>query len=322
MKFVVTGGLGFIGSHFAEMAIDQGHQVHIIDKFTYAAMEQNIADIPSKELTLEVLDIADFDALRQSLIKFGPNSTVVNFAAESHVDRSIDNGRPFIDSNIVGVSNLLELLKLGLFENLLQVSTDEVYGSINHGSWDENSPLMPRSPYSASKASAELLCQAYRTTFQLDVTITRCANNFGPRQSVEKLIPNAIEKLFNGTAIELYGNGANVREWIYVKDHVKALLGLVTHSPKHSVFNVGGKPLSNLELVENLISMISPQTGSYVFIKDRPGHDFRYSVDDSRLREEVGMIETSTFENNLMETIDWYKENSAWVRASKERLQS
>lgn len=322
MKFVVTGGLGFIGSHFAQMAIDQGHDVHIIDKLTYAGMKENIADIPNHKFTLDILDIADFDSLRNSIDGFGSDAIVVNFAAESHVDRSISNGRPFIDSNIVGVSNLLELLKSGLFKKLLQVSTDEVYGTIDEGSWDESSPLLPRSPYSASKASAELLCQAYRTTFQLDIKVTRCANNYGPRQSLEKLIPNAISKLLEGKPIELYGDGANVREWIYVKDHASTLLKLLLTPTQYPTYNIGGNSISNRQLAESLISLVDPESGKFVFVKDRPGHDFRYSVDDSRIRNEIGDLESNSFENHLMETINWYKINPDWIRASAERLRT
>jgi dTDP-glucose 4,6-dehydratase len=208
-----------------------------------------------------------------------PIDCVINFAAESHVDRSIINSAPFISSNIKGVANLLDALKIGLYKKLIQISTDEVYGTISDGSWDESFPINPRSPYSASKASADMLCIAYKNTFGLDITITRCSNNYGQRQCVEKFIPNSICSILDGTEIPVYGDGKNRREWIHVFDHISAIMKLVDAKEiKHTIYNIGGSEFSNLEIARIISDYLMASSDSIKFVPDRQGHDFRYSV--------------------------------------------
>lgn len=317
MKILVTGGLGFIGSHFAESAILQGHDVSIVDKLTYAGHLQNIQDFRSKIRDVAIMDIASpqmFD-----FIKTNNFDTIINFAAESHVDRSLNNGLTFTESNVLGVTNILEAQKSGFFEKFIQVSTDEVYGTIAAGSWKEISPLDPRSPYSASKASAELHCNAYRTSFGLNITITRSANNYGPRQSVEKFIPVAISKLVIGNKVPIYGNGENIREWVHVSDHVGALLTL-SQSAISGVFNIGGESISNLELAKRICQYMNITGNQFEFVSDRLGHDFRYSVDDELIKESVGWKRNFGLAEGLGQTIEWYLENQEWVTNSMKRM--
>lgn len=319
MKILVTGGLGFIGSHFARTALKKGHAVSVLDKLTYAGHRENLADIASGLEDIQILDIASDETTQYlSRLKF---DQVVNFAAESHVDRSIRGGTDFIHSNVLGVVNLLESQKRGYFQKFVQVSTDEVYGSIPEGSWDEYAPLQPRSPYSASKASAELLCQAYGTTFNLPIFITRCANNYGPFQSVEKLIPVAISRILKGDKVPVYGDGMNIREWIHVQDHVDATFKVI-ELDRGGVFNIGGESKTNLEIVREILKIMGKSEEQLVFVKDRLGHDFRYSVNDNSLREMSGWIPVINLEKGLTETIAWYRENVDWASVSERKINS
>lgn len=318
MKILVTGGLGFIGSHFARGALAQGHKVSIVDKNTYAADRANIADIENDLNSIHILDIVSADLTH--VLANENFDVVINFAAESHVDRSISGAIDFATSNVSGVVNILESLKKGYFDRLIQVSTDEVYGSIESGSWNEYSPLDPRSPYSASKASAELFCAAYKSTFNLPITVTRCANNFGPNQSAEKLLPLAISRLLNGKKVPIYGNGSNVREWLFVSDHVNALLTIL-NSEINGVFNIGGTAQTNLEIVGLLLSALGLGEDSLEFVEDRLGHDLRYSVDDSLLTTTFGWKPEVTLHEGLDATLNWYRNNSDWMARSMLRNQ-
>jgi dTDP-glucose 4,6-dehydratase len=306
MRFIVTGGMGFIGSHFVELLLENEHEVLLIDKMTYAANPLSLSQEVQNEANFRKIDIADSISLNECVQKFGSVDFIVNFAAESHVDRSIKNSMPFIESNINGTMNLLELVRNGGAKRMIQVSTDEVYGSLNTGSWDENSNLDPRSPYSASKASAEMMCNAYRNTYGLQVIITRCANNFGPRQSVEKFIPLAVTSILSGNQIPIYGDGSNRREWVHVFDHCQAIYKLSTAEK----FNIA----------EIISQTTKKEPASIKFVADRLGHDFRYSVNDERIRAEFGWQPKHAFESTIGETIDWYRNNPEWVNISQKQV--
>lgn len=321
MRILVTGGFGFIGSSFCRLASTNGHELIILDKMTYAADPWNLpTDLLHKTKVINC-DIADASALRATINQVGKLDWVVNFAAESHVDRSIKDGTPFVNSNILGVVNILEYLKSNLDVKLLQVSTDEVFGTIDKGSWDVDEPLDPRSAYSSSKASAEMFCSAYKNTHGIGVVITRCANNFGPRQSAEKLIPTIIRSVQSGEQIPVYGRGENRREWIFVDDHAGAILKIVeSDSTKTPKFNVGGNEKTNLEIVKLFLKLMDKSENMISYVEDRPGHDFRYSVDDSRYKAEHGEYISGNFENQIQMTINWYMDNQDWLQRSMERL--
>ena len=318
---MITGGMGFIGSHFVELALQDNHQILVLDKMTYAANDWNLSSAVRKQITLKKVDISDRSALEYSLKGFEDTGCFVNFAAESHVDRSIKDSLPFLESNIKGTVNLLELVKLGFAKKMIQVSTDEVYGSVAKGSWDEDSPLAPRSPYSASKASAEFFCDAYRNTYGVNVVISRCANNYGSRQSVEKFIPTAISSILASDNIGVYGNGENRREWLHVLDHCRAIYLLMNaRNLKYSHYNIGGEELTNNQLARKLIEISKKTSSSIEYVPDRLGHDFRYSVDDSRIRQELGWSPIYKLHEGLIQTYEWYLRNPEWIAESKERL--
>ena len=322
MRFIVTGGMGFIGSHFVELLLANNHEVLLVDKLTYAANPLNLSQEVQNEANFRKIDISDTPSLNECVQNFGNADCIVNFAAESHVDRSIENTLPFLESNIKGAINLLELLRSGAAKRMIQVSTDEVYGSLDTGSWDEDSSLDPRSPYSASKASAEMMCNAYRNTFGLQVIVTRCANNFGPRQSVEKLVPLAISSILNGEKIPIYGDGSNRREWIHVIDHCQAIYSLATATEaEYDIYNIGGIEFTNLEIAEELSKVVTGAVANIRYVKDRLGHDFRYSVNDKRIRSEFKWEPIFVFESAIGETIDWYRNNPEWIEESRKRVE-
>ena len=318
---MITGGMGFIGSHFVDLAMQDNHQILVLDKMTYAANDLNLSPAVRDKITLKKIDISDRSSLENSLKGFEDTDCFVNFAAESHVDRSIKDSSPFLESNIKGTVNLLELVKLGLAKKMIQVSTDEVYGSAANGSWNEDSPLAPRSPYSASKASAEFFCDAYRNTHGVNVVISRCANNYGSRQSVEKFIPTAISSILANHNIGVYGDGENRREWLHVLDHCRAInLLMNSRELKYSHYNIGGEELTNNQLARKLIDISNKTSSSIEFVPDRLGHDFRYSVDDSRIRQELGWTPVYKLSDGLLHTYEWYLQNPEWIKESKERL--
>ena len=322
MRILVTGGFGFIGSAFVDQAVNEGHEVVIIDKMTYAADRSNLSESVLGKISHYKIDIAQSVELFTVLNDIESFDWIVNFAAESHVDRSIKDGTDFVLSNVLGLTNLLEYAKSYAKIRILQVSTDEVYGTISDGSWTEDSHLAPRSPYSASKASAELFCQAYSTTHNVKAFITRCANNFGPRQSCEKLIPKVIRSIQASRKIPIYGDGSNRREWIYVYDHVKALLMIIKMEGEieSTIFNISGLEMSNLEIVRKIVSYMGASEELIEYVADRPGHDFRYSVSDNRIKIEVGEYRNSSFDNQLFGTVDWYLSNKDWMARSEGRL--
>ena len=308
MRVLVTGGAGFIGSNFVEMALtDQFPNISsviVLDKLTYAGKLSNLANVsshPKFEFTHG--DICDVELVSDLA---GRVDAIINFAAESHVDRSIEDSSEFIRTNVLGTQVLLDAAKKHKVKKFVQVSTDEVYGSILEGSWDEDQPLLPNSPYSASKAAADLLVRAYFVTHGLNVNITRCSNNFGPRQDPEKLIPNFILKLTQGLKVPVYGDGLNVRDWLYVEDHCKGIYLALTKGISGEIYNIGGgTELTNLELTSKLLSVLEKGESSIEFVEDRLGHDRRYSVDSSKI-ENLGYASSEDFEKNLKRTVDWY----------------
>jgi dTDP-glucose 4,6-dehydratase len=296
------------------------NEVIVIDNETYASNRSNISEASWKRIKFHKIDIADAEGLKEVLSNTLEIDWIVNFAAESHVDRSIHSSTPFFRTNINGVINILDYLVQFPDINFLQVSTDEVYGSITSGSWSEVEPLMPNSPYSASKASAELICYSYNKTFGVKVITTRCANNFGPNQALEKLIPKVIHNLSRKTPIDVYGDGRNVREWLYVEDHVSVLSSIISaKSTKSFTYNIGGEAMSNLSLIQKIGELMNV-TPNINFVIDRLGHDFRYSVDDSLVKSEFSVGEFINLEERLESTIFWYLENPEWVNESIRKI--
>ena len=308
MRVLVTGGAGFIGSNFVEMALtDQFPEISnvlVLDKLTYAGKLTNLssaANSPNYEFVQG--DICDIELVNDLVSKV---DAIINFAAESHVDRSIENSLEFIRTNVLGTQVLLDAAKKHKLKKFIQVSTDEVYGSILEGSWDENQPLLPNSPYSASKASADLLVRAYFVTHGLNVNITRCSNNFGPKQDPEKLIPNFIFKLSKGERVPVYGDGMNVRDWLYVNDHCLGIYLTLTKGAPGEIYNIGGgTELNNLELTRILLSLFDKSESFIEYVSDRLGHDRRYSVNCSKIQK-LGYTPSENFQRNLKLTVSWY----------------
>ncbi len=318
MKILVTGGAGFIGSNFIRrMASDlPGHDVINLDKLTYAGNLENLKDLEDAPYyTFVKGDICD-----RQLIKRLEFDGIINFAAESHVDRSIIDSYPFLQNNVVGTQSLLEAAR-NRNCRILHVSTDEVYGSMPEGMFTEGSPLCPNSPYAASKASADLLARAYHETYGLDVVITRCSNNYGPYQFPEKLIPLVIAHAVEGKPIPVYGDGGNVRDWIHVDDHCRAVAAVFLRGEAGKVYNVGGRnEQRNIDIIRLLLAKTAERTGSDVedlmklitYVKDRPGHDRRYAIDPSQIESELGWRAETAFGEGLAGTVDWYLANRPW----------
>jgi dTDP-glucose 4,6-dehydratase len=314
VKILVTGGAGFIGSNFIHLFLGSAKfkesQLFLLDALTYAGNEKTLKELLIDERIKFIKGNICDSELVGNLTK--EVDVVVNFAAESHVDRSIALPNEFIESNILGTHNLLFHSMKNNIKKFIQVSTDEVYGSIENGSWDETKPLEPNSPYSASKASADLIARSYFQTYHFPVIITRCSNNFGPYQNLEKFIPKSITSALNGKPIEIYGNGANIRDWIHVSDHCRALLLLIDVGIAGEVYNIGsGNELSNLDLAKIISSLMNLPETDLKFVADRKGHDQRYSVNYSKI-EKLGFKPAGDFNKLLGETIAWYKSNPNW----------
>jgi dTDP-glucose 4,6-dehydratase len=312
VNILVTGGAGFIGSHFVRSVLAgdyPGHEndrVTVVDKLTYAASLRNL---PSGHpgLTFVRGDVTD---LRLLLAVMPGHQAVVHFAAESHVDRSLDTPEEFVRTNVLGTQLVLEAaLRCGV-GTVVHVSTDEVYGSIEHGRWDEHQPLLPNSPYAASKASSDLMARSYWRTHGLGVRITRCANNYGPGQHPEKLIPLFVTNLLAGRPVPLYGDGRNVREWLHVDDHCRAISLVLDGGRPGEIYNIGGGThLTNAELTGRLLRLCGRDESFVRRVADRKGHDLRYAVDDTRIRTELGYLPRWPLEDGLRRTIDWYAAN-------------
>lgn len=321
MKLLVTGGAGFIGSNFIGFVIDRHPDWFIInlDKLTYAGNLDNLSNVATSPNYRFVLgDIADPPFIEQLFASTGIEA-VVNFAAETHVDRSIVDASPFIRTNVQGTQVLLDAARRHKAVRFIQVSTDEVYGSLDPDAppFTENSPLQPNSPYAASKAAADLLCRAYHRTYGLPVIITRCSNNFGPYQFPEKLIPLAITNILEGKSIPIYGDGQNVRDWLYVVDHCRALEMVLLSGKPGEVYNIGGCELTNLEVVRLVLKKLAKTEDMISFVRDRPGHDRRYAIDSSKIQRELGWRKSFAFEEALYRTIEWYVNNPAWWKRVK-----
>ncbi|GIO70008.1 dTDP-glucose 4,6-dehydratase [Paenibacillus sp. JTLBN-2024] len=315
MKLLVTGGAGFIGSNFVLYMLQQHPEYQIInvDSLTYAGNLENLKSIENHpNYTFSKTDITDAKAI-DALFQQGVD-VVVNFAAESHVDRSILDPEVFVKTNVLGTQVLLDAAKKYGVTKFVQVSTDEVYGTLGEtGLFTEETPLTPNSPYSASKAGGDLLVRAYHETFGLPVNITRCSNNYGPYQFPEKLIPLMISRALNDQALPIYGDGLNIRDWLYVEDHCSAI-DLVIHNGRvGEVYNIGGNnERTNLHIVKTILAELNKPESLITYVQDRPGHDRRYGIDPTKITQELGWKPKHNFETGIKETIQWYLNNKEW----------
>jgi len=321
-KIIVTGGCGFIGSNFIRMMLETYPQLHIInvDCLTYAGNLENLSDLADDpRLELQKIDICDRAGMEPILSQDGIDA-VLNFAAESHVDRSIIDSGPFVQTNIVGTQNLLDLSRKYNIPRYVQVSTDEVYGSLgSEGYFTEETPLAPYSPYSAAKAAADMLVRAAVHTFDFPAIITRCSNNYGPYQFPEKLLPLFIANALNDKALPVYGTGENIRDWIHVLDHCRGIDAALQRGRVGEVYNFGGRTeMQNIALTKLLLNLLDKPETLIRYVQDRPGHDLRYAIDCSKAERELDWAPKVSFEQGLRETIDWYQEHADWV----ERIRS
>jgi len=325
MRVVITGAAGFIGSRFAELFLERSEdlgcdEIVLLDALTYSGRRENMdAALRDSRVTFvegSILDpVVTAEVLRGA---FG----VVHFAAESHVDRSISGARPFFETNVVGTQQLLESARLAGVERFVHVSTDEVYGSIAEGSWREDHLLEPNSPYSSSKAASDLAALAYHRTYGLDVVVTRCSNNYGPRQFPEKVIPLFVTNLLDGLPVPLYGDGLNVRDWLHVDDHCRGVLAVFENGRSGEVYNIGGGlELTNRELTNRLLELCGADVSMIEPVEDRLGHDRRYSVDWTKIHEELGYSPRVDFTDGLANAVQWYRDNEWWWRPLKGRAE-
>ncbi|MDR2075520.1 MAG: dTDP-glucose 4,6-dehydratase [Desulfovibrio sp.] len=320
MRILVTGGCGFIGSDFIHMLLTDMPDVDIcnLDSLTYAGNPANLEGVEGRfagRYTFARADIADLSAVERILAEQRIEA-VVNFAAETHVDRSIADAAPFLHTNVLGLHALLTAAQRRGLASFVHVSTDEVYGSLTPEApaFTEADPLVPNSPYSASKASGDLLCRAWHETYAFPVIVTRCSNNYGPRQFPEKLIPFMYFRACEDQPLPVYGTGKNVRDWIHVRDHCRGIWLALTRGRPGAVYNFGGAAeRSNLTVVHRILDFCGKPASLIRFVADRPGHDFRYAMDYSLARRELGFAPSRTFEQGLAETLDWYRGNPAWI---------
>lgn len=328
-RILITGGAGFIGSHVVRRFVNNftNYQIINLDKLTYAGNLENIADIQNApNYCFEKADICDYNLLENIFSKYNITD-VIHLAAESHVDRSIEDPLAFVNTNIVGTVNLLNVAKKNWpnsdSNKFYHISTDEVYGSLgSEGFFTENTSYDPQSPYSASKAASDHFVRAYGNTFKLDVVISNCSNNYGPNQFPEKLIPLCINNIMNKRPLPIYGKGENIRDWLYVEDHASAIDAIFHKGTIGETYNIGGlNEWSNLKLVEQLCDTTDELVGNPVgnskklitFVKDRAGHDMRYAIDASKLQNELGWTPSLIFEQGLKKTIQWYLDNEEWL---------
>lgn len=335
-RFLVTGGAGFIGSAFVRAAINEGHEVLIVDKMTYAANIKNLRPVADSDL----LDVAEFDICEQdkllSVLKVFKPDSILNFAAESHVDRSIENPMAFIQTNIVGTFSLLEASRHYIRDatapdnfRFLHVSTDEVFGSLElqqQNIFCESTPYDPRSPYSASKASSDHMVRAWYHTYNFPAMITNCSNNYGPYHHPEKLIPKTITNALQGLKLPIYGTGQNIRDWLYVDDHISALMSVVKRGTVGSTYVIGGmQEMSNIDLVNTICELLDEEipivgktySSLVTFVEDRPGHDVRYAINPRKIMTELDWMPNISLREGLRSTVRWYIDNQEWWKSYK-----
>jgi len=313
LKLLVTGGAGFIGSEFVRQAVKRGYVVSVVDKLSYAGDMERLKEV-EKNITFQKADIADRKSLL-NIFESGRPDAVVHWAAESHVDRSITDAAPFLESNIMGTHVLLEISREKGIGQFINISTDEVYGDLDEeGRFLEKTALNPSSPYSASKASADMLGRAYHRTYGLPVITVRPSNNYGPWQYPEKLIPVIIMKAVNNEKVPVYAKGENVREWLFVSDCAEAVFGVMEKGKAGEIYNVGsGVEKKNIEVVKTVLKLLGKPEDLIEFTKDRLGHDFRYSLDSGKIRERTGWKAGTSFTEGMEKTVRWYLDNMEWA---------
>lgn len=321
MRLLVTGGCGFIGSNFIRLVLKQYRDIRVVnlDKLTYCGNTDNLKDIVGDSRYSFVKgDICDKNIVEDLV---GECDAVVNFAAETHVDRSIKYPDDFLKTNVLGVKVLLDAAKKANVSRFIQIGTDEVYGSVPKGFSKEDDPLRPRSPYSATKAAGDLLAISYHATYEMPVIIVRSSNNFGPFQYPEKIVPLFITNILRGGKAPLYGDGGNIRDWLFVRDNCMGI-DLILHRGKPGeVYNIGGgNYISNLELTENVLAIMGKGKESIQFVNDRPGHDRRYALDSSKIKS-LGWAPESDFKKSLEDTVNWYKDNEDWWASLKDKAE-
>ena len=316
MSILVTGSAGFIGANFmAELIKQTDEQIISLDALTYAGNLDNLKAISTDQHVFIKGNICDLECLETIFSQYSIK-TIFHFAAESHVDRSILGSDPFIQTNIVGTHRLLEIAKKHEVDSFIHVSTDEVYGTLNatEPAFTESHNIQPNSPYSASKASSDLLVRSYYETFGFPAIITRCSNNYGPYQFPEKLIPLMIHNAMNNQPLPVYGTGENIRDWIYVVDHATAILAVSKHGTFGEVYNIGGNnEIKNIDIVKQIIAHCNASESLITFVNDRPGHDFRYAMNNKKITNDCHWEPSITFEDGLQKTIQWYQENNDWL---------
>lgn len=310
---MVTGGAGFIGSEFVRQAVKRGYTVSVIDALSYAGDRARLQKV-EKKITFYKADIGNTDFLHHIFRAERPDA-VVHWAAESHVDRSIQDATPFLETNIKGTRNLLEVSRFYDIERFINISTDEVYGELEEGgNFHETTPLSPNSPYSVTKASADMMGRAYFRTYGVPVITVRPSNNYGPWQYPEKLIPVVMLKALHNEPVPVYGKGENIREWLYVSDCAGAVFSVLEHGEPGDIYNAGsGEEKRNIEVVRAILSLMGRPETLIKFVKDRPGHDFRYSLDSSEIRKKLGWKGAVSFEKGIKATVQWYMDNMKWV---------
>ena len=319
-NILVTGAAGFIGSNFAEFMVNKhpDYNIVVFDKLTYAGNMDNLKKVQDK-ITFVQRDICDLEKVTETFEKYNIDS-VVHFAAESHVDNSIKTPFIFTQTNVIGTHTLLEVAKRvwgeGSPNKFVHISTDEVYGTLGEeGYFTEKSPIQPNSPYSASKAGSDLIALAYHETFKMNVSVTNCSNNYGPYQHNEKLIPHMIKLALNDEKLPVYGEGLNIRDWLYVEDHCEAI-DLVLHNGKAGErYNIGGhNEKRNIEIVKLILKHLNKPESLITYVEDRKGHDYRYAIDPTKIKNELGWEPKTKFEDGIVKTIDWYLENKDWLK--------
>ncbi|MFH1426584.1 MAG: dTDP-glucose 4,6-dehydratase [Candidatus Kerfeldbacteria bacterium] len=320
MNILLTGGAGFMGSNMVHYLLRQYPEYKVLnfDKLTYAGNPANVKNIEKNpNYTFMQGDIADEEGVNKAFEEFKPD-VVINYAAETHVDRSILDPKAFLMTDIIGTYTLLEAMRKYGTKKMVQISTDEVFGSIEEGAFTETSPFEPNSPYSASKAGGDHLCRAYWVTFETPVVVTHSCNFYGPNQYPEKLIPLFITNLIEGKKVPVYAKGENVREWIFTEDHCRAVDRILHDGKPGDVYNIGtGKELTNMEITNMILKALGVGEEMIEYVKDRPGHDFRYAIDCSKLTNDLGWKPSVEFEEGLQQTIDWYKNNEDWWKPLK-----